>query len=253
MTRIAGVPREDAGPFVRLVYSITRRKAKQIAARDAELRIEPVELFAHAPRLLFGYGVLEQSFATKPRVDEHLRALVTLKSAVMQGCEFCQDIGSQEARQAEVSDEQLLELYRYRESAHFDESERLVLELAVAMTATPVNVSDELFAALRERFDEAQLVELAGLIALENFRSRFNGAFAIGSAGFSEGAVCARIERAAASVSLPSSPHDEEHAGGQHEQAEDANGTELLLADAEQAKAVDHRGDRQLAGDHGGR
>ena len=197
MTRMAGVPRENAGPFVRFVYRVARRKAKQITG-EGQHSLEPIEIFAHAPRLLFGYGALEQSFASKPRVDEHLRALVTLKSAVMQGCEFCRDIGSQEARHSGVSDEQLLDLHRYRESERFDARERLVLDLAVGMTQTPVHVSDELFAALRERFDDAELVELVGLVALENLRSRFNGAFAIGAAGFSEGAVCARMEAATA-------------------------------------------------------
>jgi AhpD family alkylhydroperoxidase len=194
MTRIEGVPRSKAGPLVRLVYRMARRKSKEIAGAGRELRIEPIEIYAHAPRLLLGYGMLEQSVASKPRVDEHLRALAVLKSAVMQGCEFCQDIGSHEARRASVSDEQLLELYRYRDSERFDEAERLVLDLAAGMTATPVQVSDELFAALRARFDERQLVELVNLIALENLRSRFNAAFGIGAAGFSEGQVCARIE-----------------------------------------------------------
>ncbi len=194
MTRIEGVPRSKAGPLVRLVYRMARRKSRQIAGSNGELRIEPIEIYAHAPRLLLGYGMLEQSVASKPRVDEHLRALAVLKSAVMQGCEFCRDIGSHEARRASVSDEQLLDLYRYRDSDHFDETERLVLDLAVGMTATPVQVSDELFAALRARFEDAQLVELVNLVALENLRSRFNAAFAIGAAGFSAGRVCARIE-----------------------------------------------------------
>lgn len=196
MSRLSGVPRSKAGPFVRFVYWVSRRTARRIAGGGREPSLEPIELFAHAPRLLFGYGMLEQSFASKPRVDGHLRALITLKSAVMQGCEFCRDIGSQEARLAGISDEQLLDLYRYRTSEHFDEEERLVLDLAVGMTVTPVSVGDELFASLRERFDDAQLVELVALIALENLRSRFNGAFAIGAAGFSDGAACARIERA---------------------------------------------------------
>lgn len=140
--------------------------------------------------------MLEQSSAAKPRVQEHLRSLVVLKSAVMQGCEFCQDIASHEARRASVSDEQVRDLYRYRESEHFDELERLVLDLAVGMTVTPVMVGDELMAALSERFDDAQLVELVHMIALENLRSRFNSTFGIGAAGFSEGQVCARMEGA---------------------------------------------------------
>ena len=134
------------------------------------------------------------------RVPEHLRALAQLKSAVMQGCEMCQDIGSFEARTHGVDERQLAELHRYRDSEHFDELERLVLDLAVAMTLTPVQVGDELIASLRTHFDESQLVELVNLIAVENLRSRFNGAFGLGAAGFSEGMACARMEP---SVTLP--------------------------------------------------
>jgi 4-carboxymuconolactone decarboxylase len=143
-----------------------------------------------------GYGLFEKAVASKPRVDEHLRALAVLKSAVMQGCEMCQDIGSQQARAAGIRDEQMLDLYRYRESEQFDQTERLVLDLAVGMTMTPVQVSDELFAALQAHFDDGQLVELVNLVAVENLRSRFNATFAIGSTGFSEGMACARMEPA---------------------------------------------------------
>ena len=64
------------------------------------------------------------------------------------------------------------------------------------MSRTPVAVTDELFAALREHFDERQLVELTNVIALENMRARFNSAFDMTPAGFSEGMVCA-LPRAA--------------------------------------------------------
>jgi len=59
------------------------------------------------------------------------------------------------------------------------------------MTQTPVEVSDSLFARLRQVFNEAQLVELTSAIAWENYRARFDHAFGIESESFSEGAVCA--------------------------------------------------------------
>jgi 4-carboxymuconolactone decarboxylase len=83
----------------------------------------------------------------------------------------------------------------YASSPAFGELERLVLDYAVAMTATPVTVPDELFAALRARLDEAQIVEITAAIAWENYRARFNHALDIGSQGFSEGAFCAVPER----------------------------------------------------------
>jgi len=63
------------------------------------------------------------------------------------------------------------------------------------MTQTPVEVSDELFAALRANFNEAQLVELTATIAWEKYRARFNHAFGVEEQGFSNGAYCPLPER----------------------------------------------------------
>ena len=59
---------------------------------------------------------------------------------------------------------------------------------------TPVEVSDELFARVKEQFSDQQLVELTALLTLVNL-DRFNAAFAIGAAGFSEGMVCVMPDR----------------------------------------------------------
>jgi 4-carboxymuconolactone decarboxylase len=193
MSRIDGVPTKGANPVVRLTYRLVSRELRKMTGRRGRLTGD-IPIRAHRTGLLLGYGLLEKSVASSPRVNERLRTLAVLKSAVMQGCEMCQDIGSQQARAAGIRDEQLLELYRYRESEQFDQTERLVIDLAVGMTVTPVQVSDELFAALQTHFDDGQLVELVNLIAVENLRSRFNAAFAIDSSGFSEGMACARME-----------------------------------------------------------
>ena len=116
-------------------------------------------------------------------------------AATLTSCEYCIDLGSQIARRSGLSDEQLFALPAYRSSPLFTDVEKLVLDYAVGMTRTPVDVSDELFAKLREHFDEAQLVELTHTIAFENFVGRCNLALGIGAAGYSEGMVCAVPER----------------------------------------------------------
>jgi alkylhydroperoxidase family enzyme len=83
----------------------------------------------------------------------------------------------------------------FEESRAFDETEKLVLRFTVGLTKTPVDVTDELFAKLRARFDQAQLVELSATVAWENFRARFNRGFDVSPQGFSEGAVCVVPER----------------------------------------------------------
>ncbi len=73
----------------------------------------------------------------------------------------------------------------------------MVLEYAEAMTRTPTDVSEVLFAQLRARFDERQIVELTITIALENLYSRSNWALGIESEGFSDGSYCVRPEPSA--------------------------------------------------------
>ncbi|MGD1056899.1 MAG: carboxymuconolactone decarboxylase family protein [Solirubrobacteraceae bacterium] len=194
MSRIEGIPANRANPIVRIVYAAVRRTVAKLTGQPKLTPDIPVR--AHRTSLLLGHCALEQAAATKPRVDRSLRALVQIKAAVMLGCEMCQDIGSQQALAAGISEAQVRDLYRYSDSEHFGETQKLVLDLAVGMTSTPVNVSDETFDALRERFDEPQLVELVNLICLENLRSRFNRTFDLRSQGFNEGSVCARMETA---------------------------------------------------------
>lgn len=193
MTRIEGLPARRASFLVRVIYRVARREVRRLTGRGEQLT-DDIAVRAHRPTLLIAYGMLEKAVARKPTVQQRLRALAVLKSAVMQGCPMCQDLGSFEARAAGVTDEQMLELHRYRDSEAFDETERLVLDLAVGMTLTPVQVGEDLFAELRERFDDGQLVELVNLIAVENLRSRFNATVGAGSSGFCEGMVCAPME-----------------------------------------------------------
>jgi alkylhydroperoxidase family enzyme len=100
-------------------------------------------------------------------------------------------------RKTGISAEQIANLNHYRTDFNFSAVERLVLEYADGMTRTPVEVSDALFARLRERFSEAELVELTSAIAWENYRARFSHAFGIEAENFADGAVCALPVRTA--------------------------------------------------------
>ena len=191
MSRISRVGKRQAGPITRLVLALARRKTRQMTGRDTERMIEPLEIYAHRPRLLVGYGMMEDATAKLHRVNERLKVLAELKAATLTRCEYCIDIGSKIAQRAGVSEAQILALPHYRTSEHFDDLERLVIDYAVGVSSTPVDVPDELFAGLRSHFDDEQLVELTHAIAIENMRGRFNLALDIGSAGFSEGMICA--------------------------------------------------------------
>jgi alkylhydroperoxidase family enzyme len=71
--------------------------------------------------------------------------------------------------------------------APFNDTERLVIELADALTDTPSNVSDDLYARLRNQFSEEQLRQLGGHIAFENYRARWNRLFNVESDNLYQG------------------------------------------------------------------
>ena len=80
-----------------------------------------------------------------------------------------------------VSNEKIDAVLDYENNELFSEAERLAFEFADAMTITGRQVSDELFARLREFYDEDALVELTATIAWENASSKFNRALRIPS------------------------------------------------------------------------
>jgi AhpD family alkylhydroperoxidase len=191
MARMAGVSPGDAGLGVKLAYFFSRRGLRKLTGREPDRMLEPLAVYAHVPVLLKGYGRVEQATAKISALDKRRRHLAELKAATMTHCEYCIDIGSQIARVSGLSDDELVALATYRGSPLFDEVDKLVIDYAVGMSQTPVDVPDELFARLREHFTAEQIVELTHVIALENHRGRFNLAMGIGAAGFSEGMVCA--------------------------------------------------------------
>ena len=79
-----------------------------------------------------------------------------------------------------------------------DPAEHPLVEVGRArnVSQTPVEVQDALLAKLREKFNDAQLVELTATLAWENYRARFDHAFSAEAEGFTEGSFCAMPVRA---------------------------------------------------------
>ncbi len=192
MTRLAPVPPGSGGPLVRLGLRLSGRRLGQVPAS--------MGVTAHHPQVFTGYAAFEWYTDRAGTVAPLLKDLATLKVASVVGCAWCLDLGSAVARAGGASERQILELAGHRESDAFDDEQRLVLDYAEAMSRTPPEVDDEMFAALRDRFDERQIVELTSLVALENYRARFNDAVGIEPQGFSA-AACALPERRGEAVS----------------------------------------------------
>jgi len=203
MARINGVQRADASLKIKLVYRLGPRMMKKLTGREPQTGsgIEPMEIWAHQPKMMIAMGKFNQAVRKGKSIDERLKNLIELKGAQMIGCEYCVDLGSQICRNSGFSDDELQALARYRQSDLFTDREKLALDYTVAVMRTPVEVTDELVARMKEHFSDEQLVEITALLTVVNL-DRFNAAFGIGSAGFSEGMVCVPPDAPAANPAL---------------------------------------------------
>jgi AhpD family alkylhydroperoxidase len=177
MARIETVPTKRAGWLARLVYRYSRRHYGEV--------LEPAGVYAHSPAVLGASMVLELVvMRTWRRADPVLQELAVHRAAQVVGCAWCIDFGSFLSRRRGTPEAKLTELHRWRESDVHTPRERLVIEYAEAMSATPMAVTDQLVARLRDEVGEAALVEITALVALENMRARTNHALGITSQGF---------------------------------------------------------------------
>ena len=80
-----------------------------------------------------------------------------------------------------ISDEKILSLDHYATSDLYDDTERLALAYADAITLSDRDVDDDLFLELRQSFSDDEIVELTAVIAWENSSSKFNRALRIES------------------------------------------------------------------------
>lgn len=167
------------------------RAAKTYSRRMYGDVLSPGLAMAHHTVLLT-YVRFERSLARWNRLDDDLEGLAVMAAAAAVGCAWCMDFGYWTEHTRGLDPVKLRAVPTWRDSDVFTPLERHVLGYAEAMSATPPQVTDEMVTALREHLDEAQLVELTMMVAVENQRSRFNGALGLASQGFADRCELAR-------------------------------------------------------------
>lgn len=170
-----------------------------VLARARRNRVDLWRALLRRPQLLVGTVCFETGILSSARVDGRLKILAELKVASIVACEYCLDIGSALARHEGLTEHQLRDLPAHGTSSVFDDEERLVLDLAEALTRVPAVVGDDLRARVDATFPPAEQTELMTVIAWENKRSRLNQGLGVRPSGFSDGAFCVMAESAARS------------------------------------------------------
>ena len=162
------------------------RLARRYTLRRFGKMAQPTAAAAHHGGVLVASGGLEAAVQLGwKKLDHQLRWLAVQGAAARIGCPWCVDFGTSEAVRQGVDPAKLAAVATWRASELFDEREQAVLAYTEAATDTPAVVSDELAARVRSHLGDAEFVELAAWVALENYRSRFNAGLGLTSQGFS--------------------------------------------------------------------
>lgn len=115
-----------------------------------------------------------EALLKRGRIDSKLQELVKIRVSQINGCAYCLDMHTKDARQAGETEQRLYCLSAWRESPFYSERERAALLWAERLTRiSEYEISDELFDQVRTHFDEEELVYLTMMINMINSWNRF--------------------------------------------------------------------------------
>jgi len=163
------------------------RLAAWFLRRRYGMVLPPASAVAHNVRVGWSYSLFELKVHRWKRLDSGLKDLAVVAAAASIGCSWCTDFEYwKPTARHEVMAEKIRAILEWQGSEVFTELERLVMLYAEAMTMTPPLVTDDLVVQLRRHLDEAELVGLTAIIAVENLRSRMNAALGFTSQEFED-------------------------------------------------------------------
>ncbi|HJE92078.1 MAG TPA: carboxymuconolactone decarboxylase family protein [Dietzia timorensis] len=148
--------------------------------------LDPLAVSFHHKGALASSLALEATASRWKALPTTLSTLAILAVGREIGCSWCMDFGYWEAHHRGVPVEKIRSIAGWETSAVYSPPERKVIAYAVAATATPSAVTREMVEELREELTDRQIVELAALVSLENYRSRTNAGLGLSSQGFED-------------------------------------------------------------------
>ena len=189
------------------------RLTKLYSQRRYGVMPEPGAALGHNMQVVRTYALFELQVARWRKLDRTLKELAVMAAAATVGCAWCMDFGYWEAAMNHgVPSAKLRAVPNWRQSDLFTDLERLVMEYAEAMSATPPGVTDEMAGQLSRHLSEAELVELTAIISVENLRARMNSALGLTAQGFRD--RC-EVDTAPAAAQASGSQHPVRRAHGE--------------------------------------
>ena len=136
-----------------------------------------LDFYKSNPEVMKAMSGLEQQIA-RCGLDKTLIELVRLRASQINGCAFCIDMHTADARKAGENERRLATVAAWRETPFFSDRERAALEWAESVTrVADTGVPDEVWKRVSPHFAPAELVDLTLVINTINAWNRFSIAF----------------------------------------------------------------------------
>lgn len=136
-----------------------------------------LEYFSKAPELMQAVLGLNKA-VEESGLERSLLHLIKLRASQINGCSYCVDMHTHEAREDGESEQRLYLVAAWKESPLFTERERAAFAWTEAVTLiSQAGVRDELYAAMLKHFSEAELVKLTVAVAMINTWNRLSISF----------------------------------------------------------------------------
>lgn len=134
-----------------------------------------VRTMHHRPRIAYAFIEMNKAvMENKGRVTSALKRMVGYISSQATGCRYCEAHTIRAAERYGASQEQLDNIWEYKSHAAFNDAERAALDLALHASTVPNSVSDNIAEEVRKHWNEGEIVEIMGVIALFGYLNRWN-------------------------------------------------------------------------------
>lgn len=165
-------------PLVSPLDRNANKEAQEMAAFYEEtLGFTPNSLFTmmHRPRIARAFLEMNMSvMENKGRVTSALKRQIAYLSSMTTGCRYCEAHAIRAAVRYGSEEDKLQNIWDYKTYPAFSDAERAAFDFAIAASSVPNAVDQQIADNLRAYWDEGEIVEITGVVALFGYLNRWN-------------------------------------------------------------------------------
>lgn len=134
-----------------------------------------IKTMYHRPQIAYAFIELNKAvMANRGRVTSALKRMIAYISSHTAGCRYCQAHAIRAAERYGTEAEKLDNIWEFNTHPAFTQPEKAALEFAMLSSTVPNAVDDKIADKLRMYWNEGEIVEIMGVIALFGFLNRWN-------------------------------------------------------------------------------